>query len=269
MKKILNNNTNTSFITTVALLSRLYKEQKFVGVSLKNGHSFMPIMLNVEPIKGFENAKLSDKINYDPCEMFFRGMDFSKIKRLNKNFYKKHLHKKTIKTLTLKIDTDDSKGIELQYRTNHDGYRSSLILEPKLKNAKSFIGKCPARKYRNYLDIFNIGFKELGDTVLSKVNYNIDDLCYKWDFIKESGIINAKSTSNDIRKLFDIVGEIEKFTNGELYSYYMQINFLYALININKDKKEETIGKKLRNILLWSEKLDEDCLPYLLIKPKM
>jgi hypothetical protein len=69
--------------------------------------------------------------------------------------------------------------------------------------------------------------------------------------------------------VFDIVGEIEKFTNGELYSYYMQINFLYALININKDKKEETIGKKLRNILLWSEKLDEDCLPYLLITPKM
>lgn len=246
-----------AFTATKALITDLFNEKKYIGVSLKKGINFLPLKLNFLPIEGFEGAEIKS-IEFDPCLMFFRGEKPYKMNVQEYNLKRKTKKTSPIKSLTIVIDTNDDKNIKLYFRTNHDGYRESLVLEPQLNKSKAFIGKCPSIKYSKYFDQFNKGFLRLKNTTTKQVKYDLDDLCEKWDFVKK--YINAQSSSEDIRKLFEYIMPIEKYANSELYSYYMQINFLYALFKSN-------IETSLRNILLWSEKIDEDCLPYLLIKP--
>jgi len=245
------------FTAAKALITDLFDEKKYVGVSLKKGVNFLPLKLNFLPIEGFEGACIKS-INYDPCEMFFKDEKPFNMSHTEYNTRRKNKKTSPTKSLTIVIDTDEDENIKLYFRTNHDGYRESLILEPQLNNAKAFIGKCPATKYPKYLDQFNKGFLQLKNTQAKNVKYDIDDLCKKWDYVRK--YIDAQSTSKDIRDLFEYIMPIEKYINSELYSYYMQINFLYALF-------KSDIETSLRNILLWAEKIDEDCLPYLLIKP--
>lgn len=277
----------TIFKSTVSVLSEYYKNNVFVGVSLKKGTSFKPHMLNVEPIKGFENAELQ-QLEYNPCDWFFKkmfGPNYKKeLYKLSPNDIKKVYNKeKTTKTLELIINTDggDSgnriEGICLSYRTHAGGWGKSLDLEARLPKSSAQIGRCPAPKYIKYLGQFYKQYEMLRKIKVKKIEYDIKDLCEKWrELTQQWGYIKTNNTPQDIEMLFNLLIPIEYLLNGELYSYYMQIHFLYALyksdIDVNNAPIEGLdktgIGRTLRKMLLWSEKLDEDCLPYLLIGPK-
>ena len=248
---------DTVFMEAKNRITSLYDDKLYVGVSLKKGKSFVPMKLNYEPVTGFKNAHITE-IVFDPISNLLKNRvdDFRTGKLIiDKNTYKSL---KSTKQLTFKIDCDDEKGITLSVRTNHDGIREPLVCEPHLKRASAFMGKVPSEKWHSAIAQVDDVYASFHNKNTKKVVYDIDDLCERWDSIR-SHFPNT-TTSDDLRKIFKAFEPIEKHMNSELWSIYVQIHFLYGLFNTKDDEY-------VRHLLLWAEKIDERCLPYLLIKP--
>ncbi len=249
------------FVDTKNKIIQMYNDKIYVGISLKKGVSFKPIKLNYDPKEGFENARIV-KVNFDPMYDFFKNdkkmidsfrkntlhMDWNEYKKLN-----------PFKTCQIVIDCDDEKGVILSIRTNNAGHRQSLICEPHLAKAKAQISKCPVSKWHSAIGSVDREYQSFINKNAKKVIYNIDDLCIRWQSIMNN--FPNTTTVEDLRKLFELFGEFEQRAGDSvLWSIYNQIHFLWGYYN----RKDPDL---MRKILLWSEKIDKECLPYLLIKP--
>ena len=249
-----------------SLITSLYHDNAYVGVSLKKGSSFRPHFMNFEPAIGFENARFTGKINLDPVYGFF-GDDQSAIDEfmnmtgVDKQYYKdivKTYGKKRNKSCIAIVDCDDEKDIKFSIRTNSSAYHNMLVIEPSLYKALAQMGKVPVTKWQNLLSQSNPSISNIAKTN----KYDIDDLISKFEVIKTK-FSSIQTTSSQLRHLFEVFGDHEKEFNmdNELWAYYVEINILYAILN-SKDP-----SSAIRNMLLWAEKLDDDGLPYLLIMP--
>lgn len=249
----------------VAVFGRLYHSHKYIGVSIKKGKSFRPVFMNFEPAIGFENASLRDKMSLDPVYGFF-GYDDKMVaefeertKEADEAYYKDIVKncKRRNKSCVLYADCDDHKNIDIAIRTNQQSYHPHLVIEPKFKKAKAQIGKVPTFKWMRMLTAINPDLQEAFED--KKAKYDVDGLCKKWDYIR-TRFKDLRTTSKQLRHLYEIFASIDRKLDNELYSYSVQINILYALL------QGET-STMVRSLLLWAEKVDDDCLPYLLIKP--
>lgn len=249
------------FVDAKNEITQLFNDKLYVGVSLKKGKAFEARKLNYDPIEGFENAH-ETKVQLDPMYDFFKN-DRKMIEQFRNdqlqmdwNAYRKL---KPTKVCQIIVDCDDESGIVLNIRTNHDGYRQALVCEPHLAKAKAQMGKCPTTKWHNAIGKVNKVYAGFINKNAKSVQYDVDDLCTKWSDIM--GRFPNTTTPEDLKKLFELFEPYEqKASDSVLWSIYNQIHFLWGYYN-SPDKE------LMRKIMLWSEKIDEECLPYLLIKP--
>lgn len=247
-------------------ITELYHNGSYVGVSLKKGTSFRPHFMNFEPAVGFENAHFTGKISIDPVYGFFGGdedgiEEFMKMKSVDKYYYKEIVKKygnKRNKSCVVIIDCDDEKNIKLNIRTNSSTYHNMLVLEPSLYKAHAQMGKVPVDKWESLLAESNPTINNIKSTT----RYDIEDIIEKFEYVKTQ-FNTIRTTPEQLRHLFELFGDKEKefHMDNEIWACYIEIHILYAILTA-KDT-----SNVLRNLLLWAEKLGDDCLPYLLIMP--
>lgn len=248
-----------AYVNTFAAIQKLYNSKAYLGISLKFGIKFDITELNYDENEFFSNIKLKD-IQYDPIKMFYGSHGFKKDITREQYYDICDSKDKPTKSLELFVQSEDTKDIIIRIRTNQAGYRKKLVVEPAFKGIKSNIGKCPVKKWVEIINNYNPGFENIYNTTAKKLQYDLNDLKVKWTFLESVNIV-PKNQWMMIENMFEFVEKFENYTESEIYSYYMQINILYALY---KSKDIESI---LRRLILLSEKIDIDCLPYILVKP--
>lgn len=268
---VLDCDDSSLFAAASSAIISFFDKKEYVGISLKKGRKFVPEKINFSAARGFEGAQVKT-ISFDPVRMMF-GDDKNTIDTFrsgslstlsDKDLIKFYKGLDSTKQLLIKIDTDEDRGIELKVRTNNAGYRERIVVEPRLPRSSAFIGKVPSMKWKKMISMTDPVFAQFINQPIKSIRYDIDDLCKRWDdvlpYIKKKSPVPILTTADDLRGIFVLFEKIEKQMRAELWSMYVQIHFIYGLIH-TADKDA------VRHLLLWSEKIDEDCLPYLLIKP--